>query len=182
VSGGAGAVSANSSVHLYGSNVRVLTTGAFPAGLSASAGGVIHIHGGEVTVHAVNPAANTDVVGAIATGTGSLVHTHMTSFGLLPAGAGLAKRLVAADGGKVESPFTWTAGTSAPTPGDTSGTKHIVSLDGQDTFTETDCPIGAGCQTAGSFPHVMTYSSACTGTGASKGPWFDQATNKCRGE
>jgi hypothetical protein len=152
------------------------------SGLVARSGGVIHIHGGEVTVRAENPAVNTGVIGAVSNGAGSLVHTHMTSFGVLPSGAGLATRLMTENGGKVESPFTWTAGVLAPTPGDSTGSKHIVSLDGQDTFTETDCPINAGCQTSGSYPHVMVYSSTCSGAGASKGPWFDQTTNKCRGE
>lgn len=181
---GLDAETANSQMHLYGSNVRVISTqtSGTLVGLNAIQGGTIHFHGGEIAVRSENPSANVSVVGVQSDGAGSLVHTHMTSYGLLPTGTGVATRLSATNGGKAEAPFEWTAGTLVPTPGDATGTKHIVSLDGQDKFVETDCPLNAGCQNPGNYPHEMLYSNSCTGTGITKGPWFDLSTNKCRGE
>jgi hypothetical protein len=185
---GIDASSAGATVHLYGSNVQVLSkastvslAGSTLTGLLADgSGAVIHIHGSEVSVQSQGT-ADLSVVGASAAGTNTLIHGHQTNWGLLPSGVGTATRLIAASGAKVQAPFDWTPGTLAPTPGDATGVKHILSSDGQDRFVETDCPQTGGCQTAGSFPHTMVYRAACTGTGATQGPWFDTVTNQCRG-
>jgi hypothetical protein len=182
---GVRAASTAGKVHIYGSSVRVIGDVTNPAngemrGLNAVNGGTIHFHGGEIAVRHENPSVGQSVTGAAASGAGSLVHAIDTSFGLLPAGSGTATRLAASSGGSVQAPFRWPSGILAPTPGDASGTKHITSLNGEDSFTETDCGI-AGCQSEGANPHLMIYSNSCTGQGASQGPWFDTATQKCRG-
>jgi len=182
------ASSAGATVHLYGSNVQVLSqasslsqAGSTLTGLATDGNGaVIHLHGSEVSVRSQGT-ANLSVIGASSTGTGSLIHGHETNWGLLPSGTGTAKRLSTSSGGSAQAPFEWTPGTLAPTPGDATGNKHIISLDGQDTFIETDCPQTGGCQTIGTYPHTMVYRAACTGAGPTQGPWYDTTTNNCRG-
>lgn len=178
--------SATGSIHIYGSNVLVLATSAASAspgqvGLNAKAGGILHHHGGEIVVRHENPNVNQTVVSLGANGAGSRVHVLETSFGLQPAGTGNAQRVVQVNAGEVNSVFQWPAGTLAPTPGDSTGNKHLVSLDGFDSFVETDCALAGGCQGAGNIPHTMLYTAACTGTGPDQGPWFDTVTGNCRG-
>lgn len=162
-------VGSGAQAHLYGSNVRVssLISSSYGfTGLFAASGGMIHIHGGEVSTRAEG-SGNQSVIGAIATGTGSLVHGHETSWGLLASGTGSATRLSSTGGGKVESSFTWTPATQPPA---------IISTNGADSFIETDC-ASAGCQSGGTETHLHIYNSSCT----TAGPWFDVVTGRCRG-
>ena len=173
-------------VHLYGSNVSVTSTtnaaATTPSGLVTQAGGVIHFHGGEVVVRYSNTAVNVSVVGASADGTGSLVHTIETSYGLGATGSGMATRVAATNSGSVQSVFQWPAAGNPPMGG---GGTHLKSLNGQDSYVENDCPLATKClATPGSgdkYPHLMIFSDACTGTSPETGPWFDTITNKCRG-
>ena len=180
--------------HLYGSNVRITSTidaGAVtnPTGLVTQAGGVIHFHGGEVVVRYSNTAVNVNVVGASAEGTGSLIHTIETSYGLGPTGSGTATRVVATNSGSIQSVFQWPAGANPPMGGNSS---HLISILGQDSFIENDCPLSSGTSTPScsanpdpvndKYPHLMVFArEKCTGTSPSTGPWFDTVTNKCRG-
>lgn len=168
------ASSAGGMVHLYGSNVKILSKASSVAqattliGLQTDGNGaVIHIHGGEVSVRSEGT-ATVSVVGANSVGTGSLVHGHQNNWGLLSSGGGTATRLAISSSGSAQAPFEWTPGTQPP---------GIISLDGQDRFVETDCPQTGGCQTVGTYPHTMIYRSSC----ATSGPWFDTVTNQCRG-
>ena len=168
------ASSAGGMVHLYGSNVKILSKASSVAqatqliGLQTDGNGaVIHIHGGEVSVLSQGTAP-VSVIGANSVGSNSLVHGHQNNWGLLSSGGGTATRLAVSSAGSAQAPFEWTPGTQPP---------GIISLDGQDRFVETDCPQTGGCQTVGTFPHTMIYRSSCT----TSGPWFDTVTNQCRG-
>lgn len=177
---GVGAQGTGGRVHLYGTDVRVLTTvnatSSSPQmiGLAAE-GGIIHIHGGEISVRSENPNITQNVTGASSTGAGGLVHTNDTSFGLLASQNGVASRVVTANGGKVDAPFQWAAGTQPPN-GNPSSSNNLVSSNGQDMFIETDCGA-TGCHQAGNETHLLIYNNACV----TSGPWFDVVTGKCRG-
>lgn len=182
---------AGNQVRLYGSNVRVITdadAGVSPSvqyGFSARQGGTIHFHGGEIVVRNENAANNGDVVSVWADGAGSRVHVVEVSYGLLPAGTGTATRVLTTNGGVANAPFQWPSSVLPPTPGDATGTKHLISEQGQDMYVETDCVSGtdstSGCDSGavGNEPHLMIYDTSCAI--GSSGPWFDTVTNQCRG-
>ncbi len=180
------AESTSSSIRIFGSSTRVVlpASASYPSGtnngcsisgaavLIASAGAQIHVHGGIIAAQS-NSSVDTNVCGAVAQH-GGYIHTPDTAFNLSPSGLGTATRLqVDSDpNSKIDSPFQWPASFDPPT---------ITSLDGADSFVESDCDSSGNCATAPSSdqrPHLMIYSSACT----FDGPWFDVATNKCRGE
>lgn len=167
-------ISQGAQVHLYGSSVRVSsTTAGFQPlfGLYAEGGGIIHFHGGEVAVRAEGT-GNQSVTGAYSHGEGSMVHAYEISWGLQASGSGTATR-IGNNGGMVRTIFNW--GPSVEPPA-------LSSLNGADIFIETDCDITGNCSTAelaNQRPHLMAYAVNCSGPG---GPWFNMATNKCRGE
>ena len=175
---------ASSSVHIYGTDVRVIAKAGSSSpggqiGLYAQSGGQIHHHGGEIVVRH-EASNNQDVYGIVASLVNSRVHVLETSFGILPGLGGTAIRSAQFGGGSAQSAFQWVPSTDAPMPG--NGTEHIKSVDGQDSFVETDCPMNAGCQTSGDFPHLMIYTEACAGRPSiDQGPWFDTVTHNCRG-
>ncbi len=176
----------NSAVRIYGSSVRVVlpADATYPSGtnngcnisgsatLIASAGAEIHMHGG-VVASLSNSTVDTNVCGAVAQ-QGGIVHTPDTAFNLKASGSGIATRLYADSdpGSRLDSPFQWPAASAPPA---------VLSLDGSDTFVEVDCDDIGNCNSAqapAQRPHLMVYTAACT----FDGPWFDVATNKCRGE
>jgi hypothetical protein len=167
-------------VHIYGTDVRVLTTATATTssptmvGLQSN-GGVIHIHGSEVSVRSENPNITQNVTGASATTAGGFIHSVETSFGLLASQSGVATRIATANGGRVDAPFQWAAGAQPPN-GNPSSSGNLVSSNGQDMFIETDCSA-TGCQLAGTETHLLIYNKLCTASG----PWFDVVTGKCRG-
>lgn len=136
-------------------------------GVSVGPNGMFHMHGGIISLLAAESSQSYDVIGLTATG---FAHTPGTSFNVSAAGTGTAKRAM---GSGAHSPFQWPASSTPPA---------IVTKDGADQFVETDCDATGNCDTAPSAdqrPHMMVYTAKCTGAG---GPWFDMATNKCRGE
>lgn len=188
-------------VRLFGTNVRMLgaeaATARTPVGLYAICGGEIWMSSGEVAVKHNRP--NTNVIGALADGKGSFIFTGEASFDLGVADSGVATRVKASTfvfeesnvgqrcptgiTGVVESTFQWPA-TSVP-PMYANGKHLLVSLNGQDSYYETDCPADTKCAAVpGSgdlYPHLMVYSLDCTGTTPETGPWFDTVNGECRG-
>ena len=173
------AASNNAKFFLFGSVVRVRIVAGTPSaefvpiggmslfGIIAQSGASVHMHGGIVSMLADQSNQSYDVVG-VASG-GGTVHTPGTAFNISAAGTGTAIR---AGGTGVQSPFQWPAGTTPPA---------ITSIAGSDTFVETDCDASGNCDTAlvaEQRPHMMIYADQCTAAG----PWYDMATNKCRGE
>ena len=73
----------------------------------------------------------------------------------------------AARGGKINASFHWGSGVQPP---------DILSTTGEDQFIESDCSV-SGCQILGDETHLLIYNSNC----ATDGPWFDTATQRCRG-
>lgn len=182
---GVNANGSNNQVHLYGSNVLVTnsanSTVASLIGLAGQLGGKIHFHGGEVVTRSFAPGAS--VIGALADGSGSHIHTIETSFGLQTTGNGTATRVATTTGGKVESVFQWPASGNPPRAANGA---HLISLNGQDSYVENDCPKMSAClelpAPTDTYPHLMVYArDACIGTESYTGPWFDTVTKKCRG-
>lgn len=175
--------SMNANIQLYGSSVKGLypstaTGGGYRTsdivGLEAKDGGMIHMHGGIVSVRSERPGTTFNAIGARASN-GGMVHVVDTAYGMLASGTGIAKRLVNS-GGMVDSPFQWPASATPPTAG---GAGNLQSVQGADSFVETDCNTAGTCTgvaTSDQQPHLMVYSANC----AVNGPWFDMATNMCR--
>lgn len=163
-------------VHLYGSDVSVTTTASgIPGpqtGLYVRQGGTVHIHGGEIVVRQQNPSATQGVTAISANGTGTLVHTPETSFGLLTPSGGVATRIKSTNGATVQSPFRWSSGFTPPTGG---SALPLVSSDGEDMFVQTNCS-SSGCVATGTETHLLVYNNSCTVAG----PWFDTVTKACR--
>lgn len=160
----------------YGSSIRVLTdqaTGvALPNGVGSGLYGVgiagnaqFHMHGGIISVKST---ASTDVSpAAVMVQKNATAHILDTAFNVVPSGEGTGYRVLNL------SPATATAATSFMWPqGDTP--PAIVSMDGADTFVETDCSA-TGCLAAGKETHLLIYNSSCT-----TDPWFDVVTGECR--
>jgi hypothetical protein len=172
-------VSHRAAVHLFGSSVRVTTTGissgsgsAFGVrvGLSGNSFSVptgygeFHFHGGVVSVNTSNLAAVSATGLTLNNGGGvgdARAHTLETGFAVK--GGSTSTRLTG--NGTFESPHLWEAGTAPPAAG---GAK-----DGHDIYVETDCNA-SGCS-GGADPHLMIYKGACSPT-----PWFDTVRNACR--
>ena len=173
---------------IYGGSVHATTTESAGivgrwgvTGLLAYNTGEVHMHGGSITAEAKNAAQNQDVYGVL-TFQNALGHALDTAFVVTPSGTGRAYRISTehpgfGGGGVVDAPFLWPAGTNPPTPGDATGSKHLISTNGNDLFVETDC-AATGCQAVGPEPHLLVYSDLCT----TAGPWFDIVTRKCRGQ
>ena len=167
----------NTKIQLYGSSVRALypdNASAIPyvtsqiTGLKANDGGVIHMHGGIISVRSEHPSKFFDVVGAQTSNAG-FIHTPETAYGLKAGGTGVVKRLVN-DNGTINSPFQWPTSDTPPV---------IQSINGYDTFTETDCDSSGDCSgnsRKALHPHTMIYDDTCN----TNGPWFDSTINACR--
>lgn len=155
---------------------RAMNVAAGFGGLYARAG-IIHVHGGVVSVDATDGTAQA-VIG-ISAANGAMVHTPGAAFVMKTGTGGQFQRILTDATSMVESPFTWPAASTAPMVG---GTAHLVSQDGQDMFVETDCQPAGNCQSGGSSPHLMVYAQACMGANppATAGPWFDTVTKACR--
>lgn len=170
--------------HVYGGVIRAISGngvslpspapfsgGAGPQGLvgiyAAGPGAKVHVHGTGIDVMSSEP---NDVAGVL-TENNAHVHIMESSFNMsscnnTPACGGVLYR-IADFGGMIRSVFQWENGTEPPA---------ISSQNGADTFVEMDCSE-TGCQTPGSQPHMLIYSTACTGSG---GNWFDTVTGGCR--
>ncbi len=133
----------------------------------AGSGADLHMHGAGIDVLS---AENNNIAG-ILTESNARVHVmesafNMSSCGASPGCSGTLQR-IASFGGTIRSSFQWENGTEPP---------NISSQNGADTFVETDC-AATGCQTIGGQPHMLIYSTECTGAG---GNWFDTVTGSCR--
>jgi hypothetical protein len=182
-------------IHLYGSNVRLVladgTSAREPtvgvAGIAdghfliaALQGSEVHIHGtGLDVIH--NGTGTADMLYADST---SHFHANASGFNIHVSGTGKVQRL--AGDGRIEAPYTWGESTVAPlsTTADGTPTLHgvgtLLSRNGADRYTETDCQPNGNCSSGGGFPHDMVYLATCTGSAASQGPWFDMTTKACR--
>lgn len=178
-------------VNLYGTAVRVLLTEQATiasslsvaygqTGLFIGSGGVIHMHGGLVSVLSLNPGLTQDVYGIKGSGPG-IIHAPETAYDVRTVGGGIAYRTAMYDmTAHLMTPFLWPASANPPTSGTTG--VPIASIDGFDMFVESDCSA-AGCNdnlnpSLGTETHLLVYASACTAAG----PWLDQVTGHCRGQ
>jgi len=175
-------------VEIYGSSVKVIVpanadpnivfsnqspSGSIPTygqgGLLAIDGGIIHMHGGIISVRHERDDADSSVFGARTDGTASVIHTPDTAYGMKAGGNGVIARIMTS-GGIVMAPFQWPQGDTPP---------DITSENGADMFVETDCSISGVCDnvpTNEQIPHMMIYNANCS-TG---GRWFDTSMNQCR--
>lgn len=164
-------------VHLYGSNARLLLAVSTVASsgnhylLSAKNNSVIHTHGtGLDVVH-----HGTGTVDMLTADASSHIHANESGFNIHVSKENDGKvRRLAGEGG-IESPYVWGASAAPPL-----GTGSLLSRDGADSYTETDCPNTGSCSAGGDYPHVMIYRSSCTGVAPNQGPWFDTVTRACR--
>jgi hypothetical protein len=172
----------NAEVHLYGSNARLLLgpgTEASPDGrphylMAALNDSEIHIHGtGLDVIH--DGAGTADMLYA---DTSSHFHATASGFNIHVSDAGKVQRL--AGPGRIEAPYTWGESTAAPLSATLNGVGSLISRNGADRYTETDCQPNGNCSSGGSFPHDMVYNTACTGLAANQGPWYDMTTKACR--
>lgn len=169
-------------VRIFGSTVRAVvppgstvsallptadTLGNIVGGLLANNSGQIHMHGGIVAVRALGT-GNVNIFGAMGNGT-TTIHTPDTAYVGLASGTGTSYVRTAKSGNaNVAAPFQWPSSASPPAA--------LISIDGADSFVETDCGTSGNCNGGGSFPHMMIYSSSCD----AGNPWFDTAVNACR--
>jgi hypothetical protein len=172
----------NAEVHFYGSDVRLL----LPAGsnvnghflIAALDGSEIHIHGTDLDV--IHKGTGTaDMLYADST---SHFHANASGFNIHVSGTGKVQRLAGA--GRIEAPYTWGENTEAPLSTTLNGIETLISRNGADRYTETDCQPNGNCSSGGSFPHDMVYLASCAdlpgGLTANQGPWFDMTTKACR--
>jgi len=127
-------------------------------------GGHFHSHGSVINVDA-RGVTNASAVGLSVISAG-FAHTPEAAWVLTPDGSGTTTRVRTANGGVAQSPYVWQSGSAPPV---------VTSQHGSDLFVETDCN-SSDCN-GHSDPHLMIYSSNCTGSG---GPWFDVVRQSCR--
>jgi len=169
----------NAQIQLYGTSVRAI----YPSngsgstsykttsitGLKANDGGVIHMHGGIISVRSEHPGTFFNAIGA-EVNNGGIIHTLETAYGMKASGAGIIKRLVN-NNGSISSPFQWSSSNTPPL---------IESINGYDTFIEIDCDAAGDCSgnapADSQHPHMMIYDNKCSLNGS----WFDMVTNDCR--
>jgi hypothetical protein len=145
-----------SSSALIGANIGDSGGGStLPAGFDNHGGSIELSTNQAIPVIAINASGNVTV------------NSQGTAYDLSPGSSAAATRLAVSSPAVVDAPYQWSAGNSPPA---------ITSLNGQDTFVETDCSSTGSCG-SGSQPHLMIYSSACTGA---NGPWFDLVRQMCR--
>lgn len=182
-------------VHLYGSNVRLLLPNGSAAAsyipgspssgnshymIAALNSSAIHIHGTGLDV--VHPGTGTaDMLYADST---SHFHANESAFNMHVSGAGKVRRIGGA--GSIEAPYAWKQGSTPPLSTKLDGTPTLngvttlISVNGADSYIETDCPVSGNCSVGGTFPHQMVYRGECTNTTVNGGPWFDLTTKDCR--
>lgn len=143
--------------------------------IAAINGSPVHIHGTGLDV--VHP--GTGVVDMLYAEPGSHFHANESGFNIhLAGGAGQIRRI--SGNGKVEAPYNWGPAAQPPLSLEASGVSTLSSVNGADSYIETDCPQTGNCSQGGDFPHEMVYRSQCQGTAPNEGPWFDLTTNACR--
>jgi hypothetical protein len=147
-------------------------------GVEVGANQTFHMHGSTIGVNAEaasSSAVDVEGIGSAVAIIGggfynaTTLHVIDVAYALKPKGAGISTRLWAASNHGIEAPFWWGSGLTPPT-------LAPDGLDGADIFVETDCSIYS-CQGTGIEPHLLIYTSKCTGTG---GPWFDTTVKTCR--
>ncbi|TCK18839.1 hypothetical protein DFR30_2124 [Thiogranum longum] len=168
----------SATMQVFGSAVRSITEvgatfggGCCINGVKATANSTFHMHGGIISAIA-NGSASTDIsVSGIVTVQDAKAHIVDTAFNVAASGNGIAKRAASTSSNPIQSPFQWPQSDTPP---------DIISVQGADTFVETDCDNGGNCDTgtAPLHPHMMVYDSSCI----TAGPWFDTTTGRCRGE
>lgn len=172
----------NAEIHLYGSNARLLLASGTEASLdgrthylmAAQNGSEVHIHGtGLDVIH-----DGTGIADMLYADSTSHFHATASGFNIHVSGAGNVKRL--AGSGRIEAPYTWGENTAAPLSSTQNGVGTLISRNGADRYTETDCQPNGNCSSGGTFPHDMVYLASCTGTAANQGPWYDMTTKACR--
>ncbi|MEM7411102.1 MAG: hypothetical protein AAF430_12775 [Myxococcota bacterium] len=169
-----GVLNLGGKANLYGTVIRVRATGGLGSNHmwgvfnTTDAEPAFTMHGGIINVLAA-ASPSTDVTGLF--NFAGSVDTKETAFVMKAGSGGTAYRLSSLlnqNQENVQAPFLWEQGAEPPA---------IESLDGQDLFVETDCD-GSGCAcSTGCDPHLMVYTSTCTGAG---GPWFDTVRKQCR--
>jgi len=160
---------AGNEMHLYGSNLRLVSGNASTlSGLSAigvSDNAQVHVHGTGIDVIAVKPIS----IVAIGAGTGGEVHADQSAY-VLKTGVGGSVTRILNNGGHVHAPYLW---QHVP---DTDGNLSTVdtnftSVNGADQTTVT---VG----TSDGHPHTAVYSSSCPFNAR----WYDQVDKVCRGQ
>jgi len=183
----ASALLALGEIHVYGGVIRVLTGagvtfpdpapfsgGAGPEGIVAiySAGDAeVHVHGTGIDVLSEEP----NNIAGVLLEDGGHAHILEASFNMhscdnTPACGGELRR-IANFGGHIQSFFEWQSSTTPP---------NIASLDGNDSFIETDCSA-ADCSQVGNETHLLIYNSKCSNVSSTQDPWYDTVTHACRG-
>jgi len=174
--------------HVYGGVIRTITGpgivmptpgpysgGAGPQGAVgiyvAGANGEVHVHGAGIDVLSTEP----NNIAGIMMEDGGRAHIMDSTFNMsscdnTDACGGTLQR-IADFGGTVRSVFQWESAAAPP---------KVSSLDGMDTFVETDC-AASGCEAAGNETHMLVYNSHCATVGPTTDPWFDIITGTCRG-
>ncbi len=172
-------ITGDADVRVFGSVLRaVVSSSGGPAsggvnkyvtGVIAQDNGSFHMHGGIISL-IINSLSVDASVSALENYGNGLMHTPDTAFNLKPAGAGETYRTYSEGGAAILSPFMWPAGTQVP---------NLISMNGSDTFVETDCNADGDCDSGtGTETHMMIYNDVCNISGA----WFDSVTKRCRGE
>jgi hypothetical protein len=178
-------------IHLYGSDVRMILADQTSAqGVTTASGNIesghvliaglggseIHIHGTGLDV--IHNGTGTAEMLYVDANPSSHFHATASGFNIHVSGTGKVQRLAGA--GRIEAPYTWGESTVAPLSTTANGVGTLLSRNGADRYTETDCQLNGNCSSDGVFPHDMVYLATCTGTAANQGPWFDMTTKACR--
>ncbi|MGD8842216.1 MAG: hypothetical protein PVJ83_01970 [Gammaproteobacteria bacterium] len=166
-------------IHIYGGNLRAIAEPGvvmppadkgFTAGVveglvavGAGSSAEVHIHGTGIDVISEQP----NDVAALIGWDDTLIHASESAYVMKTGAGGLKTRIRKYDNSDIRAPHQWHAASQPP---------GVVSVDGSDMAVETDCS-SAGCQIAGTDPHLLLYKSRCAGAG---GPWFDVVTGACR--
>lgn len=165
-------------MRLFGSTIRITAEDNSTVNLAEAVGVVsrpgtkFHMHGGIISVDISKSSINHDITAIQAYGN-AMVHTPETAFAIKAAGTGVAHRIETLGGGTpiIDSPYLWPTAKNPPA---------ITSANNMDLFVETDCDTSGNCTSAtveNQRPHLMIYATQC-----GVDPWFDVATNKCRGQ
>ena len=127
------------------------------------AGANVNFHGGEIEIESTGGATALRTIAAS-------IRSRGTRFTI----NGTTKQRIAVLGGSptIDSPYSHGTGADPPVlPGS-------YSLEGQDTFLETDCS-GTLCNdtSQGAEHHLLSFDPGCN----TAGPWRDTKTGSCRG-
>lgn len=158
-------------VHLYGSNVRVIS-GAGSAisslkALDASSNAQIHVHGTGIDVIAAKPLP----IVALSAASGGEIHANESAYVLkTAAGSGGSVTRISNNGGHVHAPYLWEHVPN--TDGDANTIdSNFYSVNGADQTTVT---VG----TSDGHPHTAIYSASCTDAAR----WYDTVDKVCRSQ